>query len=336
MNDLTSHPPQLITHRRIIDEPIQEVDWLIEPLIAKGDRVLLYGAWGSFKTWALMHLALHLAAGVDWLDTFAIPRPQTVLYLDEEMAESGFRRRWRQLAQGAGFECKDLPFNLYSQPGIVFNDQGPARLLEDLERGEFSPDVIVVETIRRVLAGNENEAQDVSQFWRNVKPLLQDGRTLILSHHMSKPSLGYPKAVRDRASGSTDIMAGVDAAFAIQKQPSGLLKVEHVKSRAAEEIGSFTLTFASEGQNGPAQLTLASPPSNLRPNTDDVLTNELDSVFQDREEDTVKTREIIEYFTKQGQSRRSTERKLQEWKQAGHIEKVKHGHWRKLQGWNKP
>jgi hypothetical protein len=336
MNNSKSNPPELINHRRIIDEPIKKVDWLIEPLIAKGDKVLIYGAWGSFKTWALMHLALHLAAGVDWFGQFPIPQPKKVLYLDEEMAESAFRRRWVQLAEGAGLEGKDLPFNLYSQPGIVFNEKAPLQLLDDLERMDFCPDVIMVETLRRVLVGSENEAKEVAGFWRNVKPFLKEGRTLILSHHMSKPSPGFHKPVRDRASGSTDIMAGVDTAFAIEKQQSGLLKVEHVKSRAAEEVGAFTLKFECEGQDGPAQLTLASPPSNLTPNIDQVRTNELDPFFRDREDDTVKTGEVIEYFTKKGQPKRSTERKILEWEQAGHIEKVKRGHWRKPQRRNEP
>ena len=245
---------QLISHRRIIDEPIPQVNWLIEPLIATGDRTLMYGAWGSYKTWALMHLALHLAAGVDWFGQYAISQPHKVLFLDEEMAETTFRRRWAQLAQGAGLEDKDLPFNLYSRPGIVFNEQGCSELLDDLERMNFVPDVIVVETVRRVLVGNENEAQDIAKFWRNLTPLLQDGRTVILSHHMSKPSPGFHKPVRDRASGSTDIMAEVDAAFAIQQQSSGLLKVEHVKSRAAEEVEAFTLRFECEGEDGPALI----------------------------------------------------------------------------------
>jgi len=127
-------------------------------------------------------------------------------------------------------------------------------------------------------------------------------------------------------------MAGVDAAFAIQQQSSGLLKVEHVKSRAAEEVGVITLKFECEGQDGPAQLAIASLPSN----TAHVFTNELDPVFQDRENDTVKTGEVIEYFTKKGQPKRSTERKIREWEQAGHIEKVKRGHWRKPQRRNEP
>lgn len=333
MNDMKSNPPQLISHRNIIDEPIHEVDWLIEPLIPTGARVLIYGEWGSFKTWILMHLALHLAAGVDWFGQFAIPQSKKVLYLDEEMAESTFRQRWIQLAQGAELAVKDLPFNLSSQHGIVFNEDAPLQLLNDLESVSFNPDVIVVETLRRVLVGSENEAKDISQFWRNVNPLLKEGRTVILAHHMSKPSPGFHKPIRDRASGSTDIMAGVDAAFAIQKQPGGLLKIEHVKSRAAEEVGVFTLKFECEDKDGSVQLTLANPPAN---HTDHVHTNDLDSVFQDREGDTLTTGEVIEHFTKRGQSKRSAERTLKECHQTGRIEKVTHGHWRKPHGGHGP
>ena len=329
MNYFPGIPPKLISHRHIMDDPIPTVPWLIKPLIATGDKALLYGAWGSFKSWLLMHLALHLAAGVSWLDHFDIPKSKKVLYLDEEMSETTFRRRWQQLAHGAGLADVDLSFNLYSQPGIVLNSQGAHTLLANLERAEFLPDVIVGETIRRLLPGNENEAQDVAQFWRDLTPLLGDSRTLILSHHMSKPNPGYPKPVRDRASGSTDIMAGVDAAFAIQKQSSGLLKVEQVKSRATEEVGAFTVRFACSEQDGPVHLSLVSPPTHLQPTTNQEDGPDLDALFQDHEDDTVTTGEIIQYCEQHGQPKRTAERTLKKWSEIGHLEKVKRGQWRK-------
>lgn len=47
---------QLISYRRIMEEPFPEIHWLVEPLITVGDRVLVYGPWGSFKSWLLLHL----------------------------------------------------------------------------------------------------------------------------------------------------------------------------------------------------------------------------------------------------------------------------------------
>ena len=234
---------RLIDFSTIMREPIQEVKWLLEPLIGKGDRAMLYGEWGSYKSWLLMHLGLHVAAGRPWLERFSIKSPQSVLYVDEEMSEGMFRLRLQMLARGAGVEEQNLPFRLLSRPGITFDDQGASTLLKALEKEKFAPEVIIVETLRRVLKGDEKEASEVAAFWRNVAPLLEEGRTLILSHHMRKAIPKGQNNIRDRASGSTDIMAGLDSSLAVmleKKQPQ-TVTLHHTKSRWGEEIEPFTI-----------------------------------------------------------------------------------------------
>jgi hypothetical protein len=53
-----------------------------------------------------------------------------------------------------------------------------------------------------------NEATDVSAFWRNVEPIVEAGKTLIISHHMRKGSNRPNSDSFELASGSTDILAG--------------------------------------------------------------------------------------------------------------------------------
>src|SRR5262245_18882979 len=92
----------LLSFAQIITEPIPPVDWLVEPLMAQGNRVVVYGEFGSYKSWTLLDLALHLAGGRPWLGRFPVPSPRRVLYVDEEMAQPELRRRIQQLARGAG------------------------------------------------------------------------------------------------------------------------------------------------------------------------------------------------------------------------------------------
>src|SRR5262245_20567167 len=101
-------------------EAMPPVDWLIEPLIAKEDRVILYGEFASMKSWLLLHLSLHLAAGKPWLGKFPIPQPKRVLYIDEEMNQRTLRRRIKRLALGAGLQEESLPFRAMSRYGLRF------------------------------------------------------------------------------------------------------------------------------------------------------------------------------------------------------------------------
>lgn len=44
-------------------DPLPPVNYLVDPLITAGSRVMVYAEWASYKTFLLLHLALHLAAG---------------------------------------------------------------------------------------------------------------------------------------------------------------------------------------------------------------------------------------------------------------------------------
>ena len=89
--------PRFITHRSIVEEPFPDIRWLTNPLISAEDKTIIYGEWGTYKTWLLLDLALHLSASKDWLGHFPIPTAKRVLYIDEEMSEITLRRRLKQL-----------------------------------------------------------------------------------------------------------------------------------------------------------------------------------------------------------------------------------------------
>jgi RecA-family ATPase len=82
----------LISFERVMADDAPPVAWLVDPLIADGDRVVVYGEFGAMKSWLLLDLSLHLAAGHPWLGKFPIPVAKRVLFIDEEMNERTLRR----------------------------------------------------------------------------------------------------------------------------------------------------------------------------------------------------------------------------------------------------
>jgi hypothetical protein len=150
----------------------------------------------------------------------------------------------------------ELPFQALSRFGIVFDDDGAARLLKALAESAFVPQVIIVDTYRRVNPGDENETKDAAKFWKRVEPILKAGITLIVIHHMRKPR-SKSEAGRHRASGSTDITAGADAAFALSRdqQDRNTIRVTCEKTREAEEVRPFIVTLHDDGdRDGPVVL----------------------------------------------------------------------------------
>lgn len=157
-------PLPLISFERIMSEELPPIEWIVDGLIAQGDRVIAYGPFASMKSWLLLHLGLHLAAGVSWLGKFGVSSGRRVLYIDEEMNERTLRRRVKRLGLGARLEAETIPFQIMSRVGVQFDANGADNLLAALVKSQFDPDIIIVETLRRVLQGSENDTEDVSAF----------------------------------------------------------------------------------------------------------------------------------------------------------------------------
>ncbi len=245
------------SYHDLVSGGVPEITWLVDSLIVKGSRVLLYGDPGSMKTWLAIHLGLHLASGRSWLDRFAVPVPQRVLYVDEEMGESEVARRVKQLALGMGLEEQNLPFHTLSHAGIRFSPEGVATLVESVSR--LNPQVIIVDTLRRVLVGSENEQTDVTAFWRNLMPLIAGGRTVLILHHMRKAGQAGGGDAKYRASGHYDLIAGGDSSYAISKSKEEdgqcLITWRCTKLRGAEEPNEFTVRVADAPDTEATQVT---------------------------------------------------------------------------------
>lgn len=245
--------------------------WDVEPLISRGDRVIIFGEFASMKSWLMLHLAIHLGAGVQWLDTFTIREQRRVLYVDEEMNERTLRRRSKRLGWGAVVETAS-GLNFLSRAGVRFDAYGAQMLLQYLSEQKFLPQVIIVEALRRVLIGDENEAKDLAQFWRNLEPISRQGITCVITHHMNKPPAQGKRAARYRASGSTDILAGSDASFAVERVSPNTARITGIKARDDVELSPFTVILDDKGdRQGPITLrpatALETPPTDASSQT---------------------------------------------------------------------
>jgi len=330
-DDTISHPPALalISYQHIMAETLPPVDWLVEPLIAHGDRVVVYGQFGSLKSWLLLHLGLAVAAGQPWLSTFPIPAPHVVVYVDEEMSVRTLRRRVKRLGLGSGLEASPLEFHVLSHPRITFDAHGADALLAGLAMQALQPSVIIIETFRRVLQGSENAAEDVSAFWRNIEPLRAAGTTLILSHHMRKPHREGDQDSRYHASGSTDILAGADTAFAVKLAAKGLIGLTCVKARNAEEPKPFYVSLHDTTPESPIAMRFEGyqHPTSHGP-AELMRASELIRTIMARAVDrTMTVSDLLTQVQAGGVTERTAQRAWRLAKELGQVAAVKHGVW---------
>jgi hypothetical protein len=267
-NQSTMAQQSLITHADILARDVPPIAWDIEGLIPRGSRVVVFGPFGAMKSWLLESLGLSLASGTPWLDTFAIPQPRRVLYLDQEQGRTTVWRRVKRLSQGLGLQA--TPFVVVPHLSVRFkDDQDVVHALatpQCVDSLGGMPEVVIVETLRRVLAGSENNAEDVAKFWQATDTLVAQGMTVVVAHHYKKARGNGSQAKRDMASGSTDLLAGADVAFAVEpsKDPGHVL-VQCVKMRDAAEPPPFQTAITWDDPMGPVVLEYAGPPTNEDP-----------------------------------------------------------------------
>ena len=237
-----------LTHATIFTEELPPLVWDITEVLSRGDRMVLYGEFGSGKSWIALHMALTLAAGRPWFGYPTVPR--RVLYIDEEMNPRTTWRRLKRLTMGMGLP-QPVELTVLSRGGVLFRDNGAAEVLAWMSRLKVDPQVIFVDSMRRTLDGNENLQADVSRYWRNLGGLDRDGkgeplgRTFVVVHHMNKPG-EFPQAARHRASGSTDILAGSDASLVVEIERKGYSWISGVKARDAEDAEEFLVHWHGE------------------------------------------------------------------------------------------
>jgi hypothetical protein len=253
-----THPLVAKTFKEHITAPLVSPPWVIEPLIAEGDRTITYGQWGSLKSFWILHLALSLGIGVSKLGAFTVPKARKVVYVDEEMSEWVLQQRIQRLALGMKIAppgVPDPPLYTVSRQGIrlALGPTGVPRLMALCDQIGLGPgDYVFYDSLRRGLVGSEVDQQAVSAFWSSLTHLSKAGINMHFTHHMPKPKGDYQPQSKHLASGSTDILAGADSAFSIRRQGTSIT-VTQEKNRAAMEAKPFTVTFIFEGdpQTGP-------------------------------------------------------------------------------------
>jgi len=321
---------QLISYADIIQQPLPDIPWRVEGVMSEGERVVVYGEWGSYKTWFLLYLAIHLAAGRPWFGHYAIDRPHNVLFFDEEMSEWALRRRIKQLSLGFDPPLpEDLPLKLVNRSGTRFpNRECAHQILREVADCEFAPDVIILETLRRFMVGDENQARDVGEFWARTSPLIEDGRTLVVSHHMKKRSFQGNESTRDRAIGSTDIMAAVDSAFSLNRQKGDTsIRVVHEKSRADEAIKPFAFRLHSTKDPESISLQWVGNDSSFiqESNPQEHILDQLEQWLSDRSGETIQSSEVIAWFGEKDIPERTAQRMWAGYRKAHHLTSSKQG-----------
>jgi hypothetical protein len=218
--------------------------FLVDELIVDNAIAALVGAPKNGKTFALLDIAIAVAAAEQALDRFDVPQPGPVLLILEESGRAALHRRLDKLARGRALDPDRLVELYFAANRRVRLDDGAwrDRLLEAASSRDWR--LIAFDPLARIKgAVDENVQREIApvlDFLRDLRAA--SGATVAYVHHT--PHDG------SRHRGSSDLEAYWESKLTLVKQDgTRTLRAEH---REAEAAGPFVISFGFD----PATRTL--------------------------------------------------------------------------------
>ena len=219
---------------QILSEKLH-VQWFVEPqIISKQSVTFLAGLPEAGKTWMLMDLALALATGTKWLGLYPCRRLRTI-YLDQERSRASTVERFNALIAGRNLTPGQLDDTLLLKPQSRFKFN-ITRSFESFDRllTAFRPDVVLVDSFKRIHSNNELSSQDMQALFTRVEELKDKyGCAFVFIHHETKSVIARRSekfSVRSTdAAGTIDIQQTAEHFFNAVEVSSGSM-LYHTKN----------------------------------------------------------------------------------------------------------
>ena len=207
--------PALDWHALWADDTPEE--WIIEPLVPARRLVALYSAPKVGKSLLMLEIAVNIANGTKVLGVTP-DRPRKVLYVDFENDPRGdIRTRLEDMGYGPD-QLDRLVYLSFPQLSALDSPTGGAQLMAAVSTYEC--EVVVIDTVSRAIAGEENENDTWLAFYRHTgRALKAAGVALVRLDHAGKDE------TRGQRGGSAK-SGDVDAVWRMSKIKDDLFRLE--------------------------------------------------------------------------------------------------------------
>jgi hypothetical protein len=204
---------------------------LVDGVLPNNALAVLFGEKGAYKTFLALDIAIHVRLGLEWHGRRV--RQGSVVYVYAE-GQTGLRPRieaWKRLHRVPKLGILFLPRR------VTINEPADcAALLGAIEarQGRRDAALIVIDTLNRNMAGNENSTEDMSAFVRGCDTLREaTGATALILHHSGH-------GADDRGRGSSVLEAAADTVIYCSRD-ADRITLECKKQKDAGEFGTLAM-----------------------------------------------------------------------------------------------
>lgn len=253
---------KLLSRSALRDLPDPEP--LVENVLDQGGVALLYGKWGSGKSFIALDWAARVATGTPWQGRDTEQR--RVLYVAAEGAY-GLKGRTQAWETGWRTELSDGALDVYPRPVNLTHAIEAANLAALIDWNGYG--LVVIDTLARCMVGaDENSARDCGQVVDTLTRLREatpGGRGVVLGvHHTGKDGETF--------RGSSAFEAGSDAVYRV-KLDGPVIALERMKRKDGPLVDQHRLRLSRVDGTPSVILECVSPGGETHDRSDSLLSH---------------------------------------------------------------
>lgn len=206
--------------------------WLVDGLLVQGQRSMIFGEPGSYKSFLALDLALCIATGSRW-HGHATSQGRVVYIAGEGKGGLGKRIKAWKLYHGY---VGSAPISILGEAAQLLHGGDVTALIEAIQALPEPPVAIIFDTLARaVVGGDENSAQDMGQAIAAIDFLhnATDAHVMVI-HHKARGA--------KNARGSTAVPGGMDTMIDLSRE-QGVVTMHCEKQKESAEFADLKLTF---------------------------------------------------------------------------------------------
>jgi len=233
-------------------------EWLLRPYLERNVLALMYGEFGTLKSFAALEFGLCVASGEPSMAfPNAIVHGGNVIYISAE--GKGLWRRLKGWSIARKINLEDVRLWAIERPVDTFNQESLLELAEAINALQVKPDLIIIDTLSRNSgAADENKSADMSAYLNGLDKMLRVPFecTILLVHHV-----GHME--KTRARGSYILMANTDSNYLVVRPDQNRLLIELKTGRLKDSESPPAVTLlgrivelGSKDEDGKPETTL--------------------------------------------------------------------------------
>jgi 5S rRNA maturation endonuclease (ribonuclease M5) len=171
----------------LLEEDLPD-NWQVVGFCSEEECGFIAGGSKGGKSIMAQNLAMSMAAGHRFLNTFDIVRPLKVLYLNLEISKKNFQRRFQRMKDNCEFTYPRENLIHITEKGLRLDDNKTFEHLK-AQVAHHRPDVIILDCLYMAVEMDYKKLDGTIRFLKNLSDLIRDYKcSVILVHHYRKQS----------------------------------------------------------------------------------------------------------------------------------------------------